>query len=443
MLDLLYELIMHLSLTHRRWSAPVHFIFWTVIALGCNVTSTRAAEFRQADAVEVAADEVVDGDLFVTANTATIAGTVKGDLYVLANRAVLLGEVQGSTHVLAQTIELSGTFTGSVRTAGETISVTEDSILHRDFMAAGRAISTLPGSQIDGDLYAASSELTLGGTVAGKANLAADTLALVGRFDSDVSIVTASPGGSTADAGLTWGEGTRIGGNLTIQANVEPVIPATVSVAGETLLVPFESKPTAEAEPARAYLRLALLIWGQLLLVGLGFRIVLPGRTRRYLNNLHRLPILAALLGPCYWLLIWMGGVLAIAATVTLSLGLSFLELWDVMPLVFFIGFVAVVTLWGGGTLLGFILGPVLTGVWFCRTILGWLPGFGREAFLLPAILGTAGIAAASAIPQYGFIVWLVTASFGSGAYLTRAESEPPPAQRFTGSAPPIKNRIT
>jgi cytoskeletal protein CcmA (bactofilin family) len=443
MLDLLFETIMHRSLTPRPWSSLVRFILGSVIVLSCKFTSTGAAEFRQAETIEVAADEVVAGDLFVTANTARIEGTVKGDLYVLANQAVLLGEVQGSTHVLAQTIELSGTFTGSVRSASETLSVMENSILHRDLMAAGRAISTLPGSQINGDLYAASSELTLGGTVAGKANLAADTLALVGRFDSDVSILTASPGGSNTDSGLTWGEGTRIGGNLTIQANVEPVIPATVSVAGETLLVPFETAPPVKEEPLRAYLRLALLIWGQLLLVGLGFRIVLPGRTRRYLNNLHRLPFLAALLGPCYWLLIWLGGALAIAATVTLSAGLSFLELWDVMPLVFFIGFVAVVTLWGGGTLLGFILGPVLTGVWFCRTLLGWLPGFGREAFLVPAILGTAGIAAATAIPQYGFIVWLVTASFGSGAYLTRAESEPPPAQRFTGSAPPIKNRIT
>lgn len=434
---------MHRLLTHKLWASPIRLILLWAIPLSCQITSTEAADFRQADTIEVSPDEIVAGDLFVTANNATISGTVEGDLYIVANRVHLRGQVKGSTHILAQTVELSGTFEGSVRCAGESISIADDSTIHRDLMATALVISTLPKSRVDGDLYAASSEMTLGGSVGGKAQVAADTLSLVGNFDSDVSILTAAVGDSESKTGLSWGEGTRIGGNLTIQTNTEPVIPPTVRVSGETLIIPMKTTPRAEQEPARAYLRTFLLIWGQLLLVGLGFRLVLPGRTSRYLNNLHRLPILAALLGPCYWLLILTGGALAIAATVALSAGLSFLELWDVMPLVFFIGFVAVVTLWGGGTLLGFILGPVLTGVWFCRTVLGWLPGFGREAFLLPVLLGTAGIAATAAIPQYGFIVWLVTASFGSGAYLTRAQSEPPPAKRFTGTAPPIKTRIT
>ena len=166
-------------------------------------------------------------------------------------------------------------------------------------MAAARVISTLPQSRIDGSLYAGSSEMTLSGSIGGPAQLAADTLSLVGNFDSDVSILTAEVGEAESETGLTWGEGTRIGGNLTIQTNTEPVIPQTVSISGETQILPMQTTPPAEEEPARAYLRTALLIWGQLLLIGLGFRIVLPGRTSRYLNNLHRLPILAALLGPC------------------------------------------------------------------------------------------------------------------------------------------------
>ncbi len=435
---------------HSPQLKPIVFMaLWSVtsfILLNPLCDSTVAAESLQAETVEIAADEVVATDLFITAGVATISGKVEGDLFIIANEVRISGEIGGSTYLLARTTQVSGTMQGTVRWAGDSISLLENASLARDLFALGNSVSTEPQTQITGSLNVAARSLDLQGDVVQEARLAGDDVKLVGRFESDVSLAIASVSGLTgtdSETGLTIGENTNFGGDLTIQTESEPTLPTNLQVAGETTIIPWGSAGPTSKSPGEAYLHQTLLIWGQLLLVGFGFRIVLPGRTKQYLNNLHRLPIPAVLLGPCYWLLVMAGGALAIAATVALSIGLSFVELWDVMPLVCFIGFVAVITFWGGGTLLGLILSPVLTGVWFCRTVLSWLPGFGREAYLLPVIAGTAGVAAAAAIPQYGFIVWLVTASFGSGAYLIRAESEPPPAGRYRPTIRSPKNRIT
>ena len=437
---------MHHSLHPKPIVLTALWSLTSFILLSHLCDSTVAAESLQAETVEIAADEVVKTDLFITAGAATIAGKVEGDLFVIANEVRISGEVGGSTYLLARTTEVSGTLRGTVRWAGDSFSLIENASLTRDVFALGNSVSTEPQTQITGSLNAAGRSLDLQGNVVQEAHLAGDKVNLAGKFESDVSLAIASVSGlagTDSETGLTIGENANFGGDLMIQTELDPTLPSNIQVAGETTIIPWGSAGPNSKRPGEAYLHQTLLIWGQLLLVGFGFRIVLPGRTKQYLNNLHRLPIPAVLLGPCYWLLVMTGGALAIAATVALSIGLSFIELWDVMPLVGFIGVVAVVTFWGGGTLLGLILSPVLTGVWFCRTVLSWLPGFGREAYLLPVITGTAGVAAAAAIPQYGFIVWLVTASFGSGAYLIRAESEPPPASRYRPTTRSAKNRIT
>ena len=230
-----------------------------------------------------------------------------------------------------------------------------------------------------------------------------------------------------------------IDGDLKIRTGKAPSISENAAILGETVITaPTLPAPEPKA-PVRTYIRNWLVVWCQFLVVGLGFRLILPGRTTRYLNNLHRVPALAAILGPVYWLLVLAGGALALAAAGTATAGLIVIEFWDLMPLVMFIGFVIVVTVWGGGGLLGFVLGPVLTAVWFCRTLLGWLPGLGREAYLLPVLLGTGLVGAAVAIPTYGWIVWLVAASLGSGAFLTRSQAEPPPAANYASpGGPPL-----
>ena len=159
--------------------------------------STVAAESLQAETIEIAADEVVTTDLFITAGVATISGKVEGDLFIIANEVRISGEIGGSTYLLARTTQVSGTMQGTVRWAGDSISLLENASLARDLFALGNSVSTEPQTQITGSLNVAARSLDLQGDVVQEARLAGDDVKLVGRFESDVSLAIASVSGLT------------------------------------------------------------------------------------------------------------------------------------------------------------------------------------------------------------------------------------------------------
>ena len=68
-----------------------------------------AADFRSGDRVVVAAGEVVDDDMYVTANELVIDGTVTGDVYAFATSITINGTVDHDLNAGAQTIEINGT----------------------------------------------------------------------------------------------------------------------------------------------------------------------------------------------------------------------------------------------------------------------------------------------------------------------------------------------
>src|SRR5271157_6612866 len=61
---------------------------------------------------------IIDDDLYVTASSFTLDGTVKGDLIAFAQTITINGTVDGSLFAAGQTIVLNGVVKGSVRIAG-------------------------------------------------------------------------------------------------------------------------------------------------------------------------------------------------------------------------------------------------------------------------------------------------------------------------------------
>jgi len=59
------------------------------------VTPARAFVARTGEDVVIAADEVIEDDLYVSAATFTLDGTVKGDLAVAAQTITINGTVEG------------------------------------------------------------------------------------------------------------------------------------------------------------------------------------------------------------------------------------------------------------------------------------------------------------------------------------------------------------
>ena len=64
-----------------------------------------AADIRTGDHVIVAADEIIDDDLVISANLIEINGTITGDLIATGSQIVVRGAVGGSAALAAQSID--------------------------------------------------------------------------------------------------------------------------------------------------------------------------------------------------------------------------------------------------------------------------------------------------------------------------------------------------
>ena len=81
----------------------------------------RAAEIRGGEDVILGRGEVVEGDLYVAANSVTIDGTIKGDLVAVAGQITVNGTVEGDLLVAGQGIVINGVVRDDARAAGQAI----------------------------------------------------------------------------------------------------------------------------------------------------------------------------------------------------------------------------------------------------------------------------------------------------------------------------------
>ena len=77
-----------------------------------------AFDGRSGDRVVIGAEEVIDDDLYVTAQEFILDGTVNGDVIAFAQTVTVNGRVDGDLMSAAQTVVVNGEVTGSVRVAG-------------------------------------------------------------------------------------------------------------------------------------------------------------------------------------------------------------------------------------------------------------------------------------------------------------------------------------
>ena len=82
------------------------------------VTPALAFEGRDGDKVVIAADEVIDDDLYVGANEFILDGTVTGDLIVGGTIITINGTVEGDLWAAGQVIIVNGTVKDDARIAG-------------------------------------------------------------------------------------------------------------------------------------------------------------------------------------------------------------------------------------------------------------------------------------------------------------------------------------
>jgi hypothetical protein len=176
-----------------------------------SVTKVSAAKILSNDKgmETVAKGEVVNDDLFVSAQTAEIDGIVNGDVFIGAQTVDITGTINGNLHIGTQTLNIEGVIKGNVYAGAQSISVTGSAIggslivgtqnlnvdskttIGGSILAGGASVQI--NSQIKRNVLVGAGTLTMGAdTVIGK-----DLYYAVGQNQGDANISESAKVGGT------------------------------------------------------------------------------------------------------------------------------------------------------------------------------------------------------------------------------------------------------
>jgi len=147
-----------------------------------------AADFRGGDRVVIAADQVIDDDLYVAAEEIVIDGTVKGDVYAIGRNITINGTVEYDVNAAGQTIVINGQVGSDARLAGQAVILGENSKIARSTLVAGFSLETKPASSIGNDLLFVAYQGLLGGTVGKDVMAGANGIELTGQVGGDMRV---------------------------------------------------------------------------------------------------------------------------------------------------------------------------------------------------------------------------------------------------------------
>jgi cytoskeletal protein CcmA (bactofilin family) len=162
------------------------FILAALLAL-VFITPAQAFDGRGGDRVVIAANEVVNDDLYLASQEFVLDGTVNGDLIVFAQLVTINGTVDGDLMAAGQTVVVNGEVTGSIRMAGSVLLVAEAASIGGDIVSAGYSLEVQPGSGIGQDLVFAGGQILLAGDITRNVEAATGAFELRGNVGGDVN----------------------------------------------------------------------------------------------------------------------------------------------------------------------------------------------------------------------------------------------------------------
>src|SRR5215203_407369 len=402
-----------------------------------------AVETRSGDTVVIGPDEVVDDDLYVTANNVVIDGTIRGDLVAFGQSITVDGTVEGDLIAAGRSVEIRGMVEDDARIAGQTLLLGEDAEVEDDLIAAGFSLQNVPDSAVGGTLLYAGYQALLQGTVDEDVSVAANGLELGGEVGANVHAdVDGEDGGPppflfaqqaaapAVDSGLTLTDSAVVGGDLTYESSTEARIDPQAQIEGEMI---GEERPAEEVEDTYTFADAVfdhLRSFVALLLVGLILIWIVPTWVRRRAGTVLDRPLASLGWGVLGLLAFLTLGVAILLATLVLAVTLG-----GLVALIVVLGLLAEVILalifWISTNYLAQIVGSFLAGLLLVEAI---RPGQGRGR-VLPLVVGLILYVILRAIPVLGLIVSLAVVLLGLGdlfhwvwTKLRRSRAASPPA---------------
>ena len=170
-----------------RGKSLILFIGLTLALLGFIARPAHAADIRTGERVVIAADEVIDDDLIVSAQFVEVNGTVTGDVVATGTVVVINGAVEGSVLAAAQSVEVRGPVGGTIYAMGYSLQLGGEADIQRNVLFLGFSAATQPGSTVGRDFFMAGYQMRHDGAIGGDLNVSAGALQLNGTVGGDVT----------------------------------------------------------------------------------------------------------------------------------------------------------------------------------------------------------------------------------------------------------------
>lgn len=402
------------------------------VLLATLAPAVRAFESRSGDTVVIGADEVVNDDLYVIADTFTLDGTVKGDVVVMGSTITINGVVEGDLIGGGQSLIINGVVQDDARVGGAAITVGAKGQVGDDLVGGGWSLETQPGSTVGGDLVFAGQQALLAGSVTGNVDTAVGSLKLTGTVGGDVDAAVGGPSNRppfspfmfmpnapaipSVPGGLTV-EGAEIGGTLKYTSPQEYQVPESV----KNEYTPPPVQPGAEAaketrSPVLAWLLGFVRGFVALLLAGLLLVWLAPGITNKLVQALAAKPLPALGWGFVMLIAFLVLVPLILAVIIALAALFGFLTLGSLTMLAILLGLLLLFALVVAFILIASWLSRIVVSIWLGRLILQRIKPDWANHRIWPLLVGLIIVVLLSTIPILGGLVGLLISLWGLGA---------------------------
>lgn len=389
-------------------------------------TPSWSADMTEQKSVTIGAQEVINDDLYLAADSITIDGTVKGDAVLAASQITINGTVEGDLVAAGRIITINGTVDDDVWMAGQVLTLGESARINDDVIAAGYSLENKPGSAIAGNLRYVGKQGLVAGTVQQNIRGAAIAMQIGGPVKGNVTVTVGNeelshppllpdaPVIPSVPAGLTLTDSAQIGGALTYRSTVEANIASGATVSGRIMRTTMPA-PTEQPVPQAYGIFWQLQRFVALGLVGWLLLRFVPGWTQTLSATVQARPF------PSFG---W--GIVTVAAVAVAAIALSILMVvllvisGLVLPIlalpVLGIGLLALLALLVSfGVVSGFVPPVVLSflvGKWLMTRFRPDRPMDNLVALLV----GLVVFVLLSAIPGIGGLVTIIVFFLGLGA---------------------------
>lgn len=356
-------------------------VFAMIVAGLCAATmlpsSALATEMRKGDTVEVAKDEIIKGDIFLSGHHVKVEGTVDGDVYVFCQSGDIEGHVTGDVIAFAQVMRITGQVDGNLRAFTNTSLISGN--IAKNLLSFSESITVDSTGKIGGSITTFVNSLTIDG------KLGRDLLVM-----SKSTNISGTVGGAIDARGdsLAFGSGAQVDGTVKFKGNHPPDVSSRAKLA----FAPVFSMEEHHTEYSQSHFYVWRVIWtAAVILFAMVLFLLMPSFARETVDSAERYGASFGL-GLLVLFGIPIAAIIACITVVGMLIGISTFVLW-------------LAALFSAQIVVGSVVGQ-------------WIMGRTHETWQLIGrmVVGVIVIRVVGMIPILGFWVRFAVVLWGMGA---------------------------